>query len=156
VIASSTDFAADRFQPGARVLAARHGAITTMTVASSREHDGRWVVGFAGIKTIDEAETLRSLELRVPAIELRSLEAGAYYVHDLVGCQVETLAGEPVGAVRDVQLDTGVPLLVITAADEEVLVPFGEAICRRVDVAAKAIVIDPPEGLLELNRRGTT
>ena len=34
----------------------------------------------------------------------------------------------------------------------EVLVPLAEAICRRVDVAAKRIVIDPPEGLLESER----
>jgi ribosomal 30S subunit maturation factor RimM len=47
-------------------------------------------------------------------------------------------------------------LLVIAAADGEVLVPFSAEFCRRVDVAAKAILIDPPEGLLELNRRGTS
>jgi ribosomal 30S subunit maturation factor RimM len=32
-----------------------------------------------------------------------------------------------------------------------VLIPFTDAICQRVDVAAKLIVIAPPEGLLELN-----
>jgi len=32
-----------------------------------------------------------------------------------------------------------------------VLVPLAEAICRRVDLPARVIVIDPPPGLLELN-----
>jgi 16S rRNA processing protein RimM len=156
VIASSTDFGAVRFRPGARVLATPHGEVETMTVTSSREHDGRWVVGFAGVTTISEAEMLRDLELRIPADELRPLEADSYYVHDLTGCRVETRAGQIVGTVRDVQLDTGIPLLLVTAADGEVLIPFSAEFCRCVDVSAKAIVIDPPEGLLELNRRGTT
>ena len=156
VIASSTDFGAERFRPGARVLATRHGEVETMTVTSSREHDGRWVVGFAGVTTISEAETLRGLELRIPADHLRPLEADTYYVHDLAGCRVETQSGHAVGTVQDVQLDTGIPLLVVAAQDGEVLIPFSAEFCRRVDVAAKAIVIEPPEGLLELNRRGTT
>jgi hypothetical protein len=33
-------------------------------------------------------------------------------------------------------------------------VPLAESICRRVDVGAKVIVIDPPEGLLDLNAPG--
>ena len=46
----------------------------------------------------------------------------------------------------------------------EVLVPLAAEICRSVDTAGKRIVIDPPEGLLEVNearkpeaeaRRGT-
>jgi 16S rRNA processing protein RimM len=156
VIASSTDFGAERFQPGATVATTRQGKVETMTVTSGREHDGRWVVGFAGVTTISEAETLRGLELRIPADQLRPLEADTYYVHDLAGCRVETQAGQIVGTVRDVQLDTGVPLLLVTAADGEVLIPFSAEFCRRVDLAAKVIVLDPPEGLLELNRRGTT
>ena len=111
-------------------------------------------MGFAGITTISEAETLRGLELRIPADQLRPLQADTYYVHDLAGCRVETQSGQAVGTVRDVQLDTGIPLLVVAARDGEVLIPFNAEFCRRVDVAAKAIVIDPPEGLLELNRGG--
>src|SRR5712671_775014 len=78
VIAASTDFGAERFRPGASVLASRQGGVETMTVTSSREHDGRWVVGFAGVATINDAEALRGLELRIPADQLRPLEAGTY------------------------------------------------------------------------------
>ena len=51
-----------------------------MTVTSSREHDGRWVVGFAGVTTISEAETLRGLELRSPADHLRPLAADTFSI----------------------------------------------------------------------------
>ena len=153
VVASETDFGAERFQPGAKVHTLRHGPVEVMTVTSSREHDGRWVVGFSGVSSIDDAEALRGLELRIPADDLRALHTGTHYVHDLVGCRVETIAGEAAGTVRDVQFGSGSPLLVAEAAGEEVLIPFTSDVCRRVDTAARLIVIDPPEGLLELNKR---
>jgi 16S rRNA processing protein RimM len=151
VVASSTDFGEERFRIGERVWVQRHGSLDTLAVASSREHDGRWVVGFAGFATIDDAETLRGLELRIPAETLKPLDAGSHYVHDLIGCQVALGDGSAVGIVRDVQLDAGIPLLVVDGAASEVLVPFTSEICRRVDVEARQIVIAPPEGLVELN-----
>jgi len=64
---------------------------------------------------------------------------------------VETTDGRLVGRVDRVDLATGTPILVVAGATSEVLVPLAEAICRRVDVPARLIVIDPPPGLLELN-----
>jgi 16S rRNA processing protein RimM len=152
VVAPESDFAAERFQPGERFHIRREdgGVVTDLTVTTSRFHDGRWVVGFEGIGSIDDAETLRGLELRIPEEELRELAPNAYYVHHLVGCEVKTVAGERVGEVSRVDLATGVPVLVI-AGRGEVLVPFVDAICRRVDVAARLIEIDPPDGLISLN-----
>jgi 16S rRNA processing protein RimM len=42
--------------------------------------------------------------------------------------------------------------MLVVNGDGEVLVPFSDAICRRVSVADRVIEIDPPEGLIELNR----
>jgi 16S rRNA processing protein RimM len=152
-----TDFASDRFEAGQVFHVLRDDTVSELIVADSRTHDGRWIVGFADVESIDAAEALRGLELRIAADALRSLGPGAYYVHDMVGCAVRTLDGEDVGTVARVMLDTGVPVLVVTTTDDgdEVLVPFAEAICRRVDVAARVIEIAPPEGLIGLNRKQT-
>jgi 16S rRNA processing protein RimM len=150
IATSQTDFGEERFKPGHEVLVKRGGAIETLTVASSREHDGRWVLGFEGIGSIDEAETLRGLELRVPESALQPLAAGAFYVHDLVGCRVATTSGVDVGVVSRVEFGAGGAALVVADGSAEVMVPFVDAICRRVDVAEKTVVIEPPEGLLEL------
>jgi 16S rRNA processing protein RimM len=61
--------------------------------------------------------------------------------------------GSRVGRVERVDLATGVPQLAVDAGGEEVLVPLVDAICRRIDVAEKVIEIDPPEGLIDLNRK---
>jgi 16S rRNA processing protein RimM len=150
IAASLTDFGEERFKPGNTVQVKRGDAIETLTVISSREHDGRWVLGFEGIGSIDEAETLRGLELRVPEATLQPLAPGTFYVHDLVGCRVDTIAGAAVGIVKRVEFGAGGAALVVADATGEVMVPLVDAICRSVDVAAKTVVIEPPEGLLDL------
>ena len=74
-------------------------------------------------------------------------------MHDLARCEVVTVAGRVVGRVDRVGLGTGTPVSVIDGPRGEVLVPLADAICTRVDVAAKVIEIDPPDGSIELNDR---
>jgi 16S rRNA processing protein RimM len=71
----------------------------------------------------------------------------------LAGCVVETRAGRIVGRVRTVWETGGSTLLVLSreGGGEEIFVPFNRTICPEIDVRAKRIVIDPPDGLLELN-----
>jgi 16S rRNA processing protein RimM len=151
VVAPESDFAEERFRIGAAVYMRRDGEPSVLTVRTSRAHAGRWIVGFDGVSSIDEAEALRDVELRIAADAVRPLGPGAYYLHDLVGCDVRTIAGARVGRVSRVEMRTGVPMLVVGEGDE-VLVPFAEPICRAVDLTARTIAIDPPEGLVELNR----
>jgi 16S rRNA processing protein RimM len=123
-------------------------------IAASREFRGRWVVALEGVTTMNEAETLRGLEFRVPVEALHPLDARTHYVHDLVGCGVVTASGREVGRVTGVQFGPAAPLLEVADAEGgEVLVPLSDAICRLVDPAGKRIVIDPPAGLIEVNRR---
>jgi 16S rRNA processing protein RimM len=158
VVNPESDFAEERFKVGEtfRVRAIGHdeadgaGESRSVTVTASRHHEGRWIVGFEGVSTIDDAETLRGQELCIPEDELRALGPNAFYVHHLVGCEVRTVAGKRVGVVNRVDLATGIPVLVVLGRGE-VLVPFVDAICRRVDPAARVIEIDPPDGLIELN-----
>ncbi len=155
VVAPETDFGAARFAVGSLLHTCVGEDVRDLTVDASREYDGRWVVGFAGVTTMNEAETLRNAELRVPPEGLHALEPDKFYVHDLVGCEVVTATGESIGRVTRVDLGTGTALLVVDAGKRgEVLVPLAETICRRIDVAGKKIEIDPPAGLIELNRSG--
>ena len=151
VVVAETDFGSERFQPGATLWRLKDGEPALTRVTDSRLHDGRWVIGLEGVRTIDEAEALRGLTLCIEAGALRRLGPDWFYAHDLAGCRVQTAEGRDVGRVDRVELGTGTPVLVVTGRAGEVLVPLAEPICRRIDVLAKLIVIDPPEGLIELN-----
>jgi 16S rRNA processing protein RimM len=154
VVAPDTDYGQERFAAGSTLHVLLDGQLRSMAVVAGRPHDTRWVVAFEGVGSIDEAEALRGLELRIPAAALRPLEGGRYWVHDLVGCVVTQPDGRQVGTVTQVDLAAGVPMLRVAGEAGEILLPFVGAICRRVDVEGRTIVIDPPAGLLELNRPG--
>ncbi len=111
----------------------------------------RVVLKFRGYDTIETASVLLGREFAVPEADRIPLEEGSFYQWELLGCSVETLSGEVVGKVTEFLRTGGVEILVVTADEKrEVLVPMAESIVVEIDVAKKRIVLDPPEGLLEL------
>nr|NIP82651.1 16S rRNA processing protein RimM [Gemmatimonadota bacterium]NIQ58566.1 16S rRNA processing protein RimM [Gemmatimonadota bacterium]NIU78888.1 16S rRNA processing protein RimM [Gammaproteobacteria bacterium]NIX47565.1 16S rRNA processing protein RimM [Gemmatimonadota bacterium]NIY11936.1 16S rRNA processing protein RimM [Gemmatimonadota bacterium] len=75
---------------------------------------------------------------------------GEYYYHQLLGLEVETVDGEVVGRVREVYETEPRHLLEVKGGGRVRLIPFDRRIVRSVDPEARRLVIDPPEGLLEL------
>ncbi len=153
VVNPETDFAEARFVQGATFWTrSAHGA-EQLTVSSARLQNGRPIVGFDGVSSVEQAAGLAGRELRVPEDTLTPLEPGTYYHHQLVGCAVETAAGERVGAVVRVDGGSGGSLLVVDGPRGEILVPLAEHICVELDVQGRRIKIEPPDGLLELNEK---
>ena len=153
IINPETDFVDDRFVGGATMWARSDRGVHALTITSARVHNGRPVIGFEGFSTIEDAQRLAGLELRVPEEALQVLGEGVYYQHQLVGCDVETVSGGRIGQVSRVDGGAGGSLLAVRGARGEVLIPFARHICVDIDVAARRIRIDPPEGLLELNEK---
>jgi 16S rRNA processing protein RimM len=148
-----------RFATGS-VLATEPAARGPLTISASRWHSGRLLVTFAGYADRDQAEDLRGTLLVIDSAEVAPADPEEFHDYQLIGLDVLTRAGEPVGVVTDV-LHQGQDLLVIRPPDDgaageqgEVLVPFVAAIVPEVDVAAGRLVIDPPPGLLELGASG--
>jgi 16S rRNA processing protein RimM len=153
IVNPDTDFVEERFQVGAELLARREGRVERMRVTAMRVHQGRPIIALDAVLTTNEAEAMAGVELRVPLGALEVLPDGMFYRHDLVGCRVETIDGAEVGEVTLVEGELGASRLVVKAPFGDVLVPLARAICVVIDIAARRIVIDPPEGLLDLNRR---
>jgi len=151
IVNVETDFPEQRFQPGAELFVERHGAVEPLTLTTVRFHQGRPIVGFAGVERIEDVQALVGLDLRVPAERLAQLPSGMFYRHDLVGCRVETAAGDLVGVVRRVEGASSVSRLVVADGGDEILIPLVSQICTAIDLDAKRIVVEPPDGLLELN-----
>jgi 16S rRNA processing protein RimM len=149
-----TDFIDERFRPGAEVWIRTAGGERRLTIVSARVQGGRPVIGFDGLSRVEDVEEMSGLELRIPEDALQPLEPGRYYEHQLVGCEVETREGDAVGPVVRVEGGAGGSRLVVDGRRGEVLIPLAADICVDIDVEAKRIRIDPPEGLLELNEAG--
>ncbi|MGH9349047.1 MAG: ribosome maturation factor RimM [Vicinamibacterales bacterium] len=152
VIHPETDFVSERFRVGAALRTRGGSGEETLTVASVRIQGGRRpVVGFEGLARVEDVERLIGQELRVSEEALQVLGPGQFYHHELVGCRVDTIGGEPVGVVERVEGGHGGSRLVVGGRRGEVLVPLATAICVEIDVEARRIRIDPPDGLLDLN-----
>jgi len=151
IVNAETDFPDVRFRPEAVLFAKRGDRVETIRLTTVRFQHGRPVIGIDGVNDMNAATTWAGVELRVPVSELTPLADGMFYRHDLVGCRVETAAGAHVGTVMDVEGTVTGSRLVVQTARGEALVPLAQAICISIDVAAKKVVIDPPDGLLEVN-----
>ncbi len=151
IVNPESDFPEERFRPGAELFIERGGVIETLTVTTARFHRERPIIGLIGVDTMTDAERLAGLEVRIPIERLTRLPPDMFYRHDLIGCRVDTRDGRRVGLVRDVEGTPAGSRLVVDGAAGEVLIPLVAAICTEVDAVAKRIVIDPPEGLLEVN-----
>jgi 16S rRNA processing protein RimM len=120
-------------------------------------HKGRIVFKFAGVDSINDAETLRGLDVAIPAAERAPLADGAMYISDMLGCEVIDLGGgsgsetgTSIGQV--VEVDRAAALLVVAdARGAEILIPFAQAYLVRVDLEAKRIEMRLPAGLLDIN-----
>jgi 16S rRNA processing protein RimM len=123
-----------------------------MVVGRSRAYHRAWLVHFEGIDSRDGLEAVRERHLAIPIEDARPLEAGEYYMHELVGLRVETAGGEAVGVVEEVVEAPQGWLLDVAddAGGRRHLIPFTAAVVAAVDREARRMVIRPPEGLLEL------
>ena len=145
-----TDDPDERFAAGT-VLRTEPDGAGPLTVASSSTSGGKLVVQFESVDDREAAEALRGVRLLVPASGRPVLDdPDDFYDTDLIGLVARTLAGADLGPVRDVLHAGGADYLVLDHDGREVLVPFVRAVVPTVDVAEGAVVVDPPDGLLEL------
>jgi 16S rRNA processing protein RimM len=78
------------------------------------------------------------------------LEEGEFFLHDLVGLQVETAEGQVIGRVGEVYEAGAGHFLSVVGGERERLIPFSGRLVREVDVEAGRIVIEAIPGLLEI------
>ena len=139
-----------RFAPGA-VLRTEPADRGPLTIAGRRWHREVLLLSIDGVESREAAEELRNTELHVPVADLPALEDPEdYYDHQLVGLAARLPDGTDLGTVSAVRHE-GADLLVVRRVEGgELLVPFVTAIVPTVDVAGGSLVVDPPEGLLDL------
>ena len=152
IVNPETDFPDERFVEGTTLLVGERAE--PKRIVAARFQQGRPIIALEGVETIDDAEALAGVELKVPAAALAPLPEGTYYRHDLIGCEVLDTEGRLIGDVAAVEGTLEMSRLVVNAPHGEVLIPLVADICVEVDPNRKRIRIAAPEGLIELNAAG--
>ena len=144
----------DRLHSGVRIFALTENGDDSrreLQIDDAWPHKEWLVLKFVGVDSISDAEVLVGSELQVPLRERATLEPGAAYVSDLIGCTLFN-HGREVGAVSDVRFGAGeAALLVIGLGKSELEIPYAQEFLVRVDLEHKRIEMNLPEGLLEVN-----
>jgi len=153
---SLTDHPESTFVPGVVVRTAGTDDRTPdpdlppLRIEGARPFRRGFLVRFGGVPDRAAAELLRGRYLLRPLAEVADVEEDELLYHEMLTMRVETTEGRELGRVTEVYELRPADMLEVRGPTGSVLVPFTREIVTEIDRAERRIVIDPPEGLLEL------
>ena len=128
----------------------KSGVSSPHKLNASRPHKGHFLVKLRGVDRIDDAQALVGAVVSVLEESLQALEPGEYYQYQVIGLDAFDLNGRWIGTIRRIWSTAGGDLFVISGASKEHLVPAVKEMIEKVDFPARKVIINPPEGLLDL------
>ena len=124
-----------------RVYLDRGSTTDTLRVLHARAAPHVWVLTLAGVDSREAATALTHARVRVDRAELPGPGPGEFFVDDVLGCQVETSTGNPLGVVREV-FSNGAQDVMVVAGAREILIPMVPAHLLAVDFTARRVTVD--------------
>jgi 16S rRNA processing protein RimM len=141
----------DRFVEGLDLLWRSGDVLRELTVVSARPGGSRILVRFDGVEDASAARELAGGELSVSENDAVAAPEDFYYSHRLEGWRCEDRQGRPLGRVVKLEESAGGAMLSVAAVTGgTVAIPFTRPIVVSVEPEAERIVLDPPEGLMDL------
>ena len=155
-IKSLSDFEERFTKPGKRWLQKDKEPPIPLELESGFQQPGKetFVISFKAITNRDQAEKLKQYKILVPVDDLPELKNEEFHLSELINTEVKILKDEElitIGKVIDLENEKN-NLLVIKLLEnnKKVLVPFVKEIIPFLDIRNKYLIINPPNGLLEL------
>ncbi len=130
-------------------LGGAEGEARDLTLSSLRHqaaHKGAWLAHFKEIKNRTDAEGLIGWSVYIPEESRAVLAAGEYYVDQLVGLEVVTDTGRPLGSLTDVIHS---PANDVYETDTGVLIPAVSEFILDTDLTARRITVRDVPGLTD-------
>jgi len=122
------------------------GEYVPVSVSGAGVKEGSVTLTLSCAATREEAEKLRGLYLCVDRAHAVALPEGSYFVCDLVGCEVSTSGGKPLGILTEV-LETGANDVYLIEGARKLMVPALKKLLVSVDTEKGRVVLD--EAVLE-------
>ena len=150
-VISSTDFEEERFKKGSKLLITRgNQLIREVIVESYRNHKNFLLVKFEGIDSVEEAEKLKNLQIKIDSDEVGELEENEFYFHQIIGCEVFDENDKNLGEIIDILTPGANDVWVIKGENgKEILIPYIEDVVKKIDITSKKVNIEVMEGLID-------
>ncbi len=107
-------------------------------------------VMFEDFSTEEDADSIMKCDVYLPLTLLPKLTGNKFYYHEVIGFTIEDVNFGKVGTLIGVNDKTAQPLFVIENRDKEILIPMIDDFIKKVDRENKKIVVESPEGLIEM------
>ena len=119
------------------------------TITLGRSIKGGFSARLSGVATKEDADALKGVDLFAPRTRLPSLPDDEFYHADLIGLDVVDTGGAPLGRIKAVHNNGADDLLEVHGPHlkASVLLPFTRSCVPTVDLGARRVIADPPEGL---------
>ncbi|MFC1932661.1 ribosome maturation factor RimM [Chloroflexota bacterium] len=147
-VAVVTDFP-QRFAPSSKVYISQQ----PMTIDSTEWHKGKAIIKLNTIDSIKDAEKLQGRLVEIHYSQVYPLPEGQYYHFQLIGLEVWTTQGELLGNITEILTTPSNDNYVVNGAKGEILIPAIEDVIKSIDLGKGCLVIEPIEGLLNLNKK---
>lgn len=123
------------------------GAEAVYEVGEVRPQGRGAVLFLAGITHRSQAEALVGCDLFIEKATLPALPEGTYYWADLIGLEVVSVDGRSLGRLESILATGSNDVYVVKGAGKEILIPALKSVVKAVDLAARRVRVDLPEGL---------
>lgn len=110
-------------------------------VLSVRIGDGAVYLGLRGVPDRNAAELLRGKEVTIPREEAPDPGEGRYYIADLLGSEVVTEEGKPLGTLTDVR-QAATDIYTVEQNGKEILFPAVDGVITEIDPEGKRITVN--------------
>jgi len=155
-VKSLSDFEERFLKPGIRWLQKENEAPSKIELISGFKQPGKatFIVKFQGIDTRNHAEKLKKCKILVKTDKLPKLKKEEFHLLELINLKVKTLENDElktIGKVINLENEKNNLLIIeLSKNQKKVLIPFVKEIVPLVDIKNNFIIINPPNGLLEL------
>ena len=155
-VKSFSDFEERFLKPGIRWLQKENEPPSKIELISGFKQPGKetFVVKLHGVNTRDHAEQLKNFKILVKTDKLPKLKKEEFHLLELINLEVKTLENKKlktIGKVINLENEKNNLLVIeLFINQKKVLIPFVNEIVPLVDIKNNFIVINPPNGLLEL------
>lgn len=125
------------------VLRSQEGLRREVMVRTRGGAGGRVLASIEGVADREAARALMGWEILVPSMGLPPLPEGEYYHRDLIGLQVLTESGTPLGRLAEIHGHGGVDVWVVRGEGDDVYIPALKRLIVSVDPERREVrVID--------------
>ena len=155
-IKSLSDFEERFLKPGIRWLQKENEPPSKIGLTSGFKQPGKetFIVKLKGINTRNHAEQLKKFKILVKSDILPKLKKEEFHLLELINLEVKTLKNDElkkIGKVINLENEKNNLLVIeLFKNQKKVLIPFVKEIVPLVDIKNNFLIINPPNGLLEL------